>query len=153
MALTVFSPVTLIKSAEMNANFSGLVDMSLVEEGRLASAKYDDKGSGESKTGLYYQFGWGFVTGDGAADFATTAVTFPTAFDTILSLQIGYAGGKDSSDPSDVTDTTTSQARRVATSYGLTTSGFTGAIVSTDGANLTSGRRQLFTWVAIGTKA
>lgn len=95
------------------------------------------------------QTGWAQINGDGSSGISL-AITFPTAFDTLLSVTVGFIGSKGSAGTSlaDFTSATTSGATVMARSLAVT--GFTCAM---NGATFASGTRNAFSWIAFGTKA
>jgi hypothetical protein len=99
---------------------------------------------------IMVQSGWAQINGDGSAGIAL-AITFPTAFDTILSVQAGLIGSKGSAGTS-ITDFTS--AAGVGASVGcrsISTSGFTMTMTTT--GTFAIGTRNAASWIAFGTKA
>lgn len=95
------------------------------------------------------QNGWAQINGDGSSGIAL-AITFPTAFDTIHNVNVGFIGSKGSAMTAitDAVAATTAGATVMARSIGV--SGFTCAM---NGATFASGTRNSFSWIAFGLKA
>lgn len=100
---------------------------------------------------VYIQFGWGFVTGAGTGS-TNKSETFPTAYSTILWVQISPLAAKSASDPTGITDMTVAyNGDAVTTSAAsITTSGFTSTVTAENGRILGSGTRYGYSWMAIG---
>jgi len=96
------------------------------------------------------EHGWGFVTGAGTDRKATKTVTLPTAFTTILSVNLTPLGFKDSSDPTVITDFGDGYYDLSAGVSNITTSNFIAFVVNTQGTNLDNGRRFGFSWEVKG---
>lgn len=98
--------------------------------------------------------GWGFLTGAGTSDIASETVSFPIEFGDTPMVFMNSTGYKASnpSDPGDVTGLS-GQAGVACWAADPSTTGFTAAIGNVAGDNLTNGRRYVYQWMAIGTKA
>ena len=99
------------------------------------------------------QHGWGFVLGSGGASIEK-AITFPVEFDDAnIDVFITYLGTKTASDPTTRADANTaySATTTMLKNGTLSKTGFTFyLLLSTGTYNATY--RQLFSWVAVGTK-
>ncbi len=101
---------------------------------------------------LSVQFGWGQVVGSGAVQ-TQDAVTFPTAFDSILYVGVSGLGGKASA-IANITDTIAVSEEPVVQAVVISTTGFTARLSHNDESTIMSNsRRFAYSWIAIGTKA
>ena len=99
-------------------------------------------------TNMLTQVGWGFADVSSATN-GTTTVTFPVAFTAAPYIQCTFAGKKNGSDPTLITDTTSSHNDTTsARAYTPTTTTFS-AEINTE-TIFSSGDRALFTWSATG---
>ena len=123
---------------------------------RFSQLRYqkDDSESIASSTeeNLLLQFGWGQVIGSGSVD-TEEVVTFPTAFTTILFVNVSGLGGKTSA-ISNITDTSALSEEPNVQATDITTSGFTARLNSNDdSSNMINTRRFAYSWIAIGNKS
>jgi len=142
-----FTSGTVISSSAVNANFTDL------DQDKLETTDRQNNTANATKNNQRAVFGWGYVTGDGAATFKTKAVTFPFTFDdypVVLINPIGAWAGAGT--PADISGFT-SAAATTAHAYSILTNGFTVRIDRWDAANLGNGYEYGFSWIAIGTKA
>lgn len=108
--------------------------------------RYQSNTTNSNQNGVWIQSGWGFFVGDGDTS-ATEAVTFPTAFTTILSVVASGIGYKDSSDPSGIGDF--ADYGLYANVNSISTSGFTVSLNIPSGS-IGATRRVGYSWIAIG---
>lgn len=121
----------------------------------LTFDRQDDTTDSET-TEPVIQYGWGFITGDGASRDIDETVTFPAAYTTVPIVQITPLGYQ-TSDPSGPGDTGASVGMTFKFSLvDTTTTTFEAQVtrVSDDGTDpgtLGASSRYLYSWLAIGT--
>jgi hypothetical protein len=121
--------------------------------GGIRASNRQDAATDNSVSNQRIVFGWSFVAGDND-DTTTKAITFPVTFTdaTAPVVIVAGLGYKDSSNPAAITEGTASGLYNV-TAQTITTTGFTAVIQSTDGTTMSTTRRLMFSWMAIGTLA
>jgi len=118
------------------------------------AARYQFGTTNSTQLNVSEEMGVYWVTGNGTAALFTKDVTFPTAFGTILGVQVTGLGYKDS-DPTDVTDfleggsSLQMHEPQVST---VTVTGFRVVHLMDAGIALTNNRRVGFFWRAYGIK-
>lgn len=95
--------------------------------------------------------GWGFVTGTGAADGHSEAVSFGETFAAAPIVIVSGPGTLQGSDPTAISDLTGNGRRYTHTAEDITTTGFTAWVTDIELANVTNGLRVGYSWIAIGT--
>lgn len=152
--MIIFTPNTVIKSADVNLNLSGIADGSLAPALPKAVNRKDIAVDNIVSNQLI-QTGWGYHNLASGVRYVGIQVTYPVAFDDIPIVMTNYAGFK-------------TVAHGVPTSVGngidgysdvIRTTAFTTTISSTyiaisymDATNLPVGYH-IYSWIAIGTKA
>lgn len=92
--------------------------------------------------------GWGYIEATATAS-VTKAVSFGVTFDSPPFVIVSYIGVKTSSGaPSAPEDFTNANTLRIAAGYAPSTTGFSVAIYTGNGANLTAGQFEGFAWQA-----
>lgn len=139
-----FTAGTTISSSDVNENFTETV----------TAVNRQDNTTNNDVTNQKIQYGWGWITGNGSSDIASEIVTLPVTLDDIPVVIASLAGYKNS-DPSDLGDVNLliGQSGVLVTGQNASRSSFTLTIGSIDGGNLVNGRRYVYQWIAIGTKA
>lgn len=103
-----------------------------------------------TQTAAVMQSGWSFVNANAVAA-TTLAITFPSSFTTITTLEFGVLGARTASDPVSITDFNVAISGEVLTvsSGVISVTGFTASLYKT--INFAAGTRYGFWWRAIGT--
>lgn len=155
--IIIFTPNTVIKSADVNLNLSGIADGSLAPALPKVINRQDNT-TNNTVSNQLIQYGWGWVQGDGVNRILTETVTLPVAYDTapVIIAQGNYA--LNGSDPATIGDLSVIGGNFMAKAGAITTSNFTLTIVrvSSDGNDptvLSTVSRFGYVWIAIGTKA
>ena len=116
---------------------------------KLSQITKDIKGSGTIKEQILILYGWNFVLGSAT----TKTITFPSiTFGEVPMFIPIFCGFKDGSDPSDI-DAGSGDAQITLNTDSLSTTQATIRVIRADGAALTSARRYMFSYIAMGTKA
>ncbi len=151
--------VLLPNNTALQAKNSGGTSVDTIKVGtdnniRIAQVPYQDITTNSVKTDVLIQTGWNFVLMD-VTEASVKTVTFPVAFDTLLSLVLTPLG--ETGAPADPTTIyqggVTVPSDGVALNFGvrnLTQNSFD-AVIKRSPASDTS--RELFSWIAMGTKA
>lgn len=149
--MKIFTPNTLIKSSEINANFDELENYS---HNLPVLNDRQDNAVDNSLTDQLIQYGWGFQAGNGTANMQEN-VTFPQAFDNSPVVLANSVGGATSADPIDISGFTVAIGSGVQTVdvSSITTTGFRISQIREIGATFSTGTRYGYAWIAIGTKA
>ena len=164
MAVTnTFSPNTIIKSAEVNDNFTYMTDM-IDLDGTDIDRKPANNGdvvvidklprrnhtTGNTYQDAFIQRGWQWEDGAGATSLQYD-VTFPKAYSsdtiTVVATPMGQYTGAGT--PSDEGDMTTIAATSTISTYDILTTGFSVDITRFVG-NYTNGVEYGISWIAIG---
>ena len=127
-------------------------DDDYIKFGIMPYVDYTDNANVETGE-LLWQFGWGFVVGDGTDTFEET-VTFDVAYDTLLFVQTCFNGRIDNVDPTDVTDTDNNSGDNlIGHADSQTATDFVMSITDVDDATHASSQRFVYSWWAVGLKA
>lgn len=106
-----------------------------------------------TRAGVLIQMGWGQVAGDGTTANITDAVTFQTAYTTILGVSISFLGLKSSPAATDITglnlDWTTASTGFNINAGSITTSGFNAVLHRSSGTFATT-TFYGYSWIAWG---
>lgn len=138
-----------ITSSIINASVIGtpLINDGTINSVVKMSMDYQSNTTNSTKTGVFFQSGWGFMAGDSDSEI-NEAVTFPTAFGTVLGAQVTPVGYKDSSDPTSVGDTTGLLGVYLNCSA-VSNTGLNVSITISSGI-IPASRRVLYAWLAYG---
>lgn len=119
---------------------------------QLVRTQLDTTNSTQSN--VMVEHGWGFIsTGGGGTSQLTETVTFPTAFDTLLSLHVGTIGMLSGSDPGTIIALTAASGGDViGSAYQPTASTFVASLKLISGTFAAS-QRWAYSWTAFGVKA
>src|SRR3990172_10648270 len=114
---------------------------------KISQLRYQDLTSDSTKEGIFIQSGWSFIEDDGTVA-SSKAITFPTAFTTVLGVFVSGNGQKASgADPTVITEGTqvnlSDSVDLMIATYGLTTSGFN---VVDKRVAASSGAHYIFSW-------
>lgn len=126
-------------------------EVAAIGSGIPDSVAYQANTTNSTKNDVIVKMGWGFVTGTGSTIRDNKAISFASAFpNEILSVQITYEGLKTASDPTALTDFANTDSSNITSAkvFAPATTGFTAEIIS--GANLVSGTRYGYSWIAWG---
>ena len=118
---------------------------------KLSQMRYQDLTTNSTKEGIFIQCGWSFVNNDGS-EASSKTITYPTAFTTVLAV-IASLNGENAtgSDPTAITDSgTVVPTDTVQTTIGVNSISTTTFAVTIKRTAAASGRRDLFSWIAIG---
>lgn len=148
----ISNPITAATASHLRllAGTSRLVKHTAIRQDNTTNTYKDD---------TVTEYGWGFITGDGASKVLTKTVTFGVAFTTAPTVVVCTAGARVGSDPTQVSDGTTTvhatDSGTLAAPHTITTTNFVASInkYSVDGntaAVFGSTVRYLFTWAATG---
>lgn len=98
------------------------------------------------------QWGFSFIQGAGN-NSSNKAITFPTAFSSVIGVYIGEMGYTDGSNPTNVTSPTLADGGNIAVIFArsVTTTGFDAYYTLDSSATLASNLRKCFSWFALGT--
>ena len=96
------------------------------------------------------QSGWSYITVSGTPASQTQAVTFPSTFSTAPFVLCSYIGVKTGTAPTAPSQFTGANTLRIMSAYAPTTAGFTVAVYTGNGSNLTNAEHAGFAWVAYG---
>lgn len=129
------------------------IDLDLAGKGTgsiTMSMRHQANGTNSTETGVSVQTGWNFINGDGASTRLNETITLPTTFpNEILAVNISLIGNKAGSDPTAITEfTSTTDDGVKARVFAPTTSNFVAEFESD--AVLASGTRYGYSWIAYG---
>ncbi len=94
--------------------------------------------------GQAQEVSWGYITISGTPASQTKAVTFATAFTTTPLVLVSYIGVKTGTVPTGPGDFTSANTLRTMMGFAPTTSGFTAAVYTGNGSNLSTGEHEGF---------
>lgn len=106
--------------------------------------------SASTQSNVMVQSGWDRVQGTSTSTI-DKAITFPTAFDTILSVVVNGNGFK-ASDPVTI-DGSTGSSAETNNAGAISVTGFTATVSHRDAASNLGTSWYAFSWLAVGTKA
>ncbi len=117
----------------------------------FARVRFQNLTTNTAPTGLTIQAGFSFIQGAGNNSSSKT-ITFPVAFSSILSVQVGQMGYTSGSDPTNITSPTIPDGGSIAVVFAdtVTLSGFRAYYTVDSSAILGSTLRKCFSWWAIG---
>lgn len=150
--MIIFTPNTVIKSADVNLNFEELKSISV----KCIDRK--DNTTDNTVNNQLIQIGWGFLQGDGVNRALTKSVTYPQAFDDYPIVYAVTAGYKAGSDPTSVNDINGAPPLNDVAIDQVTQVSFKVMVKRTsidgnDPGALPAVNRYVFSWLAIGAKA
>lgn len=132
-----------------NLNFS--------PSGVVTSVKRQNITTDSDQTGVTMVNGWTFETGNGSTAFLPTGgtaktITFPVTFSTPPVVLVSFAGYRDGSDPTLISDLSGAGVFTIHVgAEQISTTAFKLFMQTVDAGNINNGRRVGVTWIAIGT--
>lgn len=149
--------IQLDNNAYMQALNASSVTKNLIKLGndnyaRLAQVARQDNTTNSVKEDVLTQYGYG-VMPTGAVSSKVEAVTFPTAFSSIPIVIMCY-GGDDTAGSTALGQGGAEDRGGVLTyAYGVTTTGFTARVQTSDGTSWGASSTVFYHWIAIGEKS